>query len=93
MDTQRMFLRIPSTSKSPMSEPRPRHIRLQEIRDRLTDIRTEVSDIADESNIQKDALRECEGGITCVMVFMYTIIQDLEQYYDQWEKQKQDGQS
>lgn len=70
---------------SSYSPPRPPHFaRLNAIRDRLSDLRREVTMMRLEEKLWEGWLTPVEGGMTCVIIAAYAAIEEMEKHHKKW---------
>ena len=67
---------------------KPKYKRLEEIHDKLSDLRGEITMLRLEDNLgQKlwsDYISPLEGGLTCVMISTYDTIEEMKKHYEKW---------
>ena len=63
----------------------PKHVRRENIRDRLSDIRHEINMMQLESNgLWDDWLSPLSGGLTCIIMAAYDSMGELQRHHEKW---------
>ena len=61
-----------------------RIFKLKEIHRSLGNLRNQIKDIRQEDKLWEHFLSICEGGITCVMISLYSAIEYMETHHKKW---------
>lgn len=63
---------------------KPKYKRLEEIRDKLSDLRGEILMLRLEDKLWNDSLSPLEGGLTCVIATAYGSMEEMKKHYEKW---------
>ncbi len=65
---------------------KPKYKRLEEIRDKLSDLRGEIAALRHEDKLWNDYLSPLEGGLTCVIATAYDSMGEMKKHYEKWNQ-------
>ena len=67
---------------------KPTHVILNEIRDKISDLRHELYMVGWDDKLWNESLQPCVGGLTCVISTLYHSIEEIENHHNKWIKNK-----